>query len=133
RKKAWDTSAEGAPPPQVLGKLVVEDEELRTLVLQTAMKCADLGHLTHEWQVHRKWVEALEEEMWRQGDAEKARGMPVSPLMDRAKGGITKSQQGFFDYVVLPQIKGFCKVFPKCTPLLDSAMQNYHNWVNGVP
>lgn len=133
RKKAWDTGNGGAPAPQVLGKLVVEDEELRTLVLQTAMKCADLGHLTHKWEVHRKWVEALEEEMWRQGDAEKARGMPVSPLMDRAKGGITKSQQGFFDYVVLPQIKGFCKVFPKCTPLLDSAMQNYHNWVNGAP
>eukprot|EP00983_Pelagomonas_calceolata_P053853 1143456-Pelagomonas_calceolata.AAC.13 len=36
---------------------------------QTAMKCADLGHLTHKWEVHRKWVEALEEEMWRQGGA----------------------------------------------------------------
>lgn len=28
----------------------------------------------------------------------------------RAKGGITKSQQGFFDFVVLPQLKSFCKV-----------------------
>ena len=32
--------------------------------------------------------------MFRQGDMEKARGYPVSPLMDRDKGGITKSQPG---------------------------------------
>ena len=32
--------------------------------------------------------------MFRQGDLEKARGYPVSPLMDRDKEGITKSQPG---------------------------------------
>ena len=32
--------------------------------------------------------------MFRQGDLEKARDYPVSPLMDRSQGGITKSQTG---------------------------------------
>ena len=32
--------------------------------------------------------------MFQQGDLEKERGYPVSPLMDRDKGGITKSQPG---------------------------------------
>ena len=41
-----------------------------------------------------KWVHLLEEEMFTQGDLEKQRGYPVSPLMDRDKGGITKSQPG---------------------------------------
>ena len=41
-----------------------------------------------------RWVHALEEEMFRQGDLEKIKGYPVSPLMDRAKTGITKSQPG---------------------------------------
>ena len=59
-----------------------------------ALKCADLGHLASPQRVHRKWVHLLEEEMFRQGDLEKARGYPVSPLMDRDKGGITKSQPG---------------------------------------
>ena len=36
----------------------------------------------------------MEEEMFQQGDLEKERGYPVSPLMDRDKGGITKSQPG---------------------------------------
>ena len=61
---------------------------------QMAMKCADLGHLASAEGVHLKWVGLLEEEMFRQGDKEKARGYPVSPLMDRDKAGITRSQPG---------------------------------------
>ena len=57
-----------------------------------ALKCADLGHLAAPWPVHQKWVAGLEEELFRQGDNEKQLLMPVSPLMDRSKGGITKSQ-----------------------------------------
>ena len=53
---------------------------------------ADLGHLASPWEVHRQWVTRLEEEMFLQGDKERAAGMPVSPLMDRHKTGITKSQ-----------------------------------------
>lgn len=34
----------------------------------------------------------MEEEFFRQGDREKANDLTVSPLMDREKNGITKSQ-----------------------------------------
>ncbi len=37
---------------------------------------------------------------FRQGDAERAAGMPISPLCDRSKAGVLKSQVGFFDFVV---------------------------------
>ena len=40
--------------------------------------------------------------MFRQGDRERALGQPVSPLMDRTKGGVTKSQTGFFNIVAMP-------------------------------
>ena len=40
--------------------------------------------------------------MFRQGDREKSLGQPVSPLMDRARGGVTKSQTGFFNIVARP-------------------------------
>ena len=42
------------------------------------------------------------QEMFRQGDRERALGQPISPLMDRTKGGVTKSQTGFFNIVALP-------------------------------
>ena len=56
------------------------------------MKCAYLGHLAASWGVHQKWVAGLEEELFRQDDLEQQLSLPISPLMDRAKGGITKSQ-----------------------------------------
>ena len=31
-----------------------------------AIKCADLGHLAAEWDVHRRWVSVLEEEFFLQ-------------------------------------------------------------------
>ena len=43
------------------------------------------------------------QEMFRQGDRERELGQPISPLMDRTKGGVTKSQTGFFKVVALPQ------------------------------
>ena len=59
---------------------------------QVALKCADLGHLSSPKAVHLRWVQALEEEFFLQGDNEKQNGLSVSPLMDRDKNGITKSQ-----------------------------------------
>lgn len=73
--------------------------------LQLALKCADLGHLASSTEVHKEWVGRLEEEMFRQGDQERALGLTVSPLMDRTKGGVTKSQAGFFNVVALPMLR----------------------------
>lgn len=40
--------------------------------------------------------------MFLQGDRERSLGYPISPLMDRTKGGVTKSQCGFFNLIALP-------------------------------
>lgn len=45
-----------------------------------------------------------------QGDLEREAGHPISPMMDRTKMGITKSQPGFFNVVALPLYEAFCKV-----------------------
>lgn len=42
------------------------------------------------------------QELFQQGDRERALGQPISPLMDRTKAGIQKSQTGFFAVVALP-------------------------------
>lgn len=62
--------------------------------LQMALKCADIGHLAAAPELHKKWAKRLEEELFLQGDMERERGMPISPLMDRTspKGGVTRSQ-----------------------------------------
>lgn len=42
------------------------------------------------------------QELFQQGDRERALGQPISPLMDRTKSGIQKSQTGFFAVVAQP-------------------------------
>ena len=61
-----------------------------------ALKCADVSHLAAEPALHQKWAACLEEELFRQGDLERAKNMMVSPLMDRhsSAGGITRTQAG---------------------------------------
>eukprot|EP00931_Biecheleriopsis_adriatica_P023525 TRINITY_DN14841_c0_g1_i2.p1 TRINITY_DN14841_c0_g1~~TRINITY_DN14841_c0_g1_i2.p1 ORF type:complete len:747 (+),score=176.93 TRINITY_DN14841_c0_g1_i2:35-2275(+) len=98
------------------------------LLLQMAMKCADLGHLALPWELHNVWVERLEMEFFAQGDQEKAAGLPVSFLMDRSKPGASASQVGFFDFVVLPLFRSFCRAVPKAGPLLLAVLDNYEGW-----
>eukprot|EP00798_Chlamydomonas_sp_ICE-L_P016316 gene16316-22505_t len=110
-----------APPAAI-------DSETMGLVWKVAIKCADLSNLANSERVARKWVLQLEEEMFRQGDREKAAGLPISALMDRSKAGVTKSQPGFFNVVVLPLFSSFVNFFPAAAPMLDGAKQNLAMW-----
>lgn len=93
-----------------------------------ALKCADVGHLASPRHVHKKWVQYLEEELFRQGDREKANSLTVSPLMDREKNGITKSQVGFFDIVALPLFQSFAQALSDTAPMLEAVKDNYAMW-----
>jgi hypothetical protein len=96
--------------------------------MQIAFKCADLGHIAESREVHLRWVAALEEEFFRQGDAERAAGLPISPLFDRSKPGITKSQVGFFEVVALPLFRAFVESFPGAADVLCAAVDNHEHW-----
>ncbi|KAL6758672.1 3'5'-cyclic nucleotide phosphodiesterase [Haematococcus lacustris] len=96
--------------------------------LQMALKCSDLGHLAAPLPVHLAWVSRLEAEFFLQGDVERAAGLPLSPLCDRTKQGITKSQVGFFDFVALPLFNNFAARFTAAKPLLAGVMRNYRHW-----
>ena len=66
--------------------------------------------------------------MFRQGDQEKALGQPVSPLMDRSKAGVTKSQTGFFNIVATPMYQAFTEVFPGASDMLENLTANLNMW-----
>ncbi|KAK9814122.1 hypothetical protein WJX72_000962 [[Myrmecia] bisecta] len=104
------------------------DDEERSIALQTALKVADISHLACSFSVHETWLRRLEEEFFKQGDAELLNKLPVSPLMNRTKAGISKSQVGFFDIVALPMFKAFVRVFPDNSPLLFALLANYQAW-----
>merc|ERR1719217_911952 len=106
----------------------VSSTEDMTSMLQMAMKCADLGHLTLDWGVHRKWVSRVEAEFFAQGDKEKAAGIPVSFLTDRNQPGCSETQTGFFEFVALPILQLLVDVVPATKPMLHGAIANQQRW-----
>ena len=63
---------------------------LRAAVLLTHVVCV------------RRWSKRVLEEFFQQGDMEKAQGLPLSPLMDRANTALAPSQINFIEFVVAP-------------------------------
>ncbi|KAK9803589.1 hypothetical protein WJX72_002875 [[Myrmecia] bisecta] len=105
-------------------------EEDKMVARKMALKCADLGHLSAAPEAHRRWAANLEEELFRQGDLERQAGMAISPLMDRTspKGGVTRSQVGFFSIVGVPMLQSFVDIFECAAPLLEGTMANLRMW-----
>lgn len=104
------------------------NDEQRALLLKLVMKLADLGHMYADSEVHKRWVHALEEEYFKQGDVERSLGLKISPLMDRRIGGITRSQTGFFEVIALPLVRSFVRVVPACFPIRTAMERNYKYW-----
>jgi len=100
-----------------------------TSALQIMLKCADLGHLALEWDAHVAWVERLETEFFAQGDREKALEFPeISFLMDRERPGVSKTQTGFFQFVVVPLFSSLVRAFPAAMPMLAQVESNFEAW-----
>lgn len=116
--------------PDDVDKTHETSEEARTLFLRSAIKVADIGHLYAALPVHIEWSQRLEEEMWKQGDVEMELGMPVSFLMDRDKPGVTKSQPGFINFVVMPLFQTWVETFPESKELLLHLNANKAYWLS---
>ena len=88
------------------------------------IKLCDIGHTAKELAVHYKWTANIVEEFFCQGDDERARGMPISPFMERATENTFKNQSGFLNYVVrytaLCLVSSFCFCFCFSTFVLCS-------------
>jgi cAMP-specific phosphodiesterase 4/high affinity cAMP-specific and IBMX-insensitive 3',5'-cyclic phosphodiesterase 8 len=112
------------------GDFVPGSPEEAVLLLQVALKGADLGHLTLGRAAHLRFVVCLEQEFFAQGDREKALGLPASFLMDRDKPGPSSSQVGFFEFVALPMYRTLARACPALQPMLTGAEDNYRYWKN---
>eukprot|EP00899_Mesostigma_viride_P017711 jgi/Mesvir1/25941/Mv20935-RA.1 len=70
----------------------LEKDSDRLLLLQLALKVADIGHAAKPLAIHQEWSRRVNEEFYLQGDAERAAGLLVSPFMDRYHNNVPKSQ-----------------------------------------
>ncbi|KAM5314877.1 high affinity 3',5'-cyclic-AMP phosphodiesterase 7A isoform 3-T5 [Glossophaga mutica] len=84
------------------GDLCLEDARHRHLVLQMALKCADICNPCRTWELSKQWSEKVTEEFFHQGDVEKKYQLGVSPFCDRQTESVANIQIGFMTYLVEP-------------------------------
>jgi len=104
-----------------------DSEESKLLLMAMIMKVADVSHPCKQWPVHERWSELISEEFFIQGDLEDSMGMPISPLCDRTKHYLPKSQCDFVDYVVRPCVEVFSE-YCKSDLWTNTMNENYGRW-----
>jgi hypothetical protein len=72
--------------------LNLEIKQDRKLLLNMAMKCADINNPTKKLIFCRKWTDMIMREFFAQGEEEKSRGLKVSMFMDKDTTDIPKCQ-----------------------------------------
>lgn len=87
-------------------------------VLQFVLHLADISNPAKPNRFFEKWTDRCLDEFFQQGDEEKRRGLPVSPLCDRVSTDRAESQIGFIEYVVMPAFK----VMGKCIPRVEDVV-----------
>ena len=116
-------------------------EEYRMTLMTASLKCADLGHLARPYEIHRVWVEALQEEFWAQGDREReafsGRVFSNAATHDRyhygddeeAKlEGVEKATLSFFDGFGIPLFDAVANAMPLAESLAAAARENRDKW-----
>ena len=102
--------------------------EDRRIVLQVALKCADVSHTSKEKKLHVQWTKRVTDEFYYQGDIEKERKLPLSPYMDRTTTDLPQSQIGFISFLVQPLYNLWVDRFPNSAICLQCMLGNLEFW-----
>ena len=101
-------------------------------VLNLVIHSSDISNPTKIEKVYDKWVELVMNEFFLQGDLEKEKNLPISPLCNRETTSIPSSQLGFMNFVVLPSFKTFHIIFPQVEPYLNQLKKNCERYAKLV-
>jgi cAMP-specific phosphodiesterase 4 len=88
------------------------------LALCYVLHCADISNPARPWRLAREWGARVSEEFYKQGDRERALGVPVAALNDRDAAGANAAattaanQLAFARYVVEPTLEGLMTIAP---------------------
>ncbi|GMF09344.1 unnamed protein product [Phytophthora lilii] len=82
-----------------------------SLLMETMLMLADLGHTAKPFEYHQTWAERISEEFFRQGETEEHNNLPISPLCDRKQANLPRSQVTFLTLVATPLFETAGQVF----------------------
>ena len=80
------------------------------------------------------WLDRLLQEFFKQSDAEKLEGLPVTPFMDREKITKPSSQCSFIGFVLLPLFEALGELFIELQvrSTFYSNFTSYHKYLRGI-
>ncbi|KAI8377632.1 uncharacterized protein BYT42DRAFT_614298 [Radiomyces spectabilis] len=108
---------------------IVLDQEQRDMLCQVLIHAADISNAVRSWPICQAWSNLVCEEFFRQGEAEKEHGLPVSPNMDRDQISQSTISLQFGDFVVYPYFELIAALFPKADDLLRNLAENRKEWL----
>ncbi|XP_015600255.1 uncharacterized protein LOC107270091 [Cephus cinctus] len=88
------------------------------LLSMILIKVADISNEARPMDVAEPWLDRLLQEFFKQSDAEKLEGLPVTPFMDRDKVTKPSSQCSFIGFVLLPLFEALGELFPELQELI---------------
>merc|ERR1712032_1736603 len=88
------------------------DDKLRWEILVFMLHLADTSNPAKERPMFLLWTDRCLDEFFSQGDAERERGLPISPVCDRNETKKPDSQIGFIQFVVKPAYEVPADIIP---------------------
>jgi hypothetical protein len=124
--KDHDSSLKGLDPERDT-EFVLNQEE-RQALCRLLLHGADISNTVRPWKVCKKWSDLVVEEFFRQGDAERLHGFPVSPGMDREESTQASISLQFGDLVVGPYFELFSELLPNAESFVEALASNRIQW-----
>lgn len=88
------------------------------LLSMVLIKVADISNEARPMEVAEPWLDQLLQEFFKQSDAEKLEGLPVTPFMDRDKVTKPSSQCSFIGLVLLPLFESLGELLTELDDLI---------------
>lgn len=102
--------------------------EQRRSLCRILLHAADISNTVRPWPISKQWSDLIVQEFFRQGDAEKAAGLEVSPGMDRDQSTQPNISLKFGDFVVKPYFEALAGFLPSAQVFLDTLSDNRVEW-----
>jgi cAMP-specific phosphodiesterase 4 len=105
-----------------------QSQEDRLLLLSMILHAADISNPVRPITVASRWADMVTQEFFAQGDLEKSKGYPVSPMCDRQGTLLPETQVKFIEFIVAPYYNLIERIFPEFSCLTQRIDQNKQHW-----
>ncbi|KAL1491435.1 hypothetical protein ABEB36_012034 [Hypothenemus hampei] len=112
-----------------------EDKAHVNLLCMVLIKVSDISNEARPMDIAEPWLDRLLQEFFKQSDAEKLEGLPVTPFMDREKITKPSSQCSFIGFVLLPLFEALGELLTELQDLIVQPVRDaldYYKRLNEV-